>query len=139
MHHNQRTVAGEISFSGTGVHSGRTVNLTIKPAPPNHGIKFIRTDLRNAPCIPALFKMVTDTTSATVLGSNGAIVSTVEHLLACLAGLSIDNALVEIDSYEVPILDGSAAPFVTKIKQGLNPSGRGVMVTIASPDVTFTP
>lgn len=117
MHCHQRTVAGEISCSGTGVHSGRTVNLTIKPAPPNHGIKFIRTDLRNAPCIPALFKMVTDTTAATVLGSNGVIVSTVEHLLAGLAGLSIDNALIEIDAYEIPILDGSAFPFVSMINE----------------------
>ncbi|MEW6077702.1 MAG: UDP-3-O-acyl-N-acetylglucosamine deacetylase [Thermodesulfobacteriota bacterium] len=117
MYYCQRTVAGAVSCSGTGVHSGRTVNLTVKPAPPNHGIKFVRTDLSNAPSIPALFKMVTDTTSATVLGSNGAIVSTVEHLLATLAGLSIDNALIEIDSYEIPILDGSAFPFVTMIKQ----------------------
>ncbi len=117
MHHHQRTVAGNISCNGTGVHSGRPVNLTIKPAPSNHGIKFVRKDLRNAPCIPAVFKMVTDTTAATVLGSNGAIVSTVEHLLACLAGLSIDNALIEIDAYEIPILDGSAFPFVDMIKQ----------------------
>jgi UDP-3-O-[3-hydroxymyristoyl] N-acetylglucosamine deacetylase len=117
MHLHQRTVAGEVSFSGTGVHSGRTVNLTIKPAPPNHGIKFVRTDLRNAPSIPGVFKMVTDTTSATVLGNNGVIVSTVEHLMACLAGLSIDNALIEIDAYEVPILDGSAYPFVKIINQ----------------------
>ena len=117
MHHHQRTVAGEISCSGTGVHSGRTVNLKIKPAPPNHGIKFIRTDLINAPSIPALFKVVTDTTAATVLGIDGVIVSTVEHLLACLAGLSIDNALIEIDSYEIPILDGSAFPFVDMISQ----------------------
>ena len=117
MHHHQRTVAGEISCSGTGVHSGRTVNLKIKPAPPNHGIKFIRTDLINAPSIPALFKMVTDTTAATVLGIDGVIVSTVEHLLACLAGLAIDNALIEIDSYEIPILDGSAFPFVDMINK----------------------
>jgi UDP-3-O-[3-hydroxymyristoyl] N-acetylglucosamine deacetylase len=117
MHTHQRTVAGEVFCSGTGVHSGRTVNLTIKPAPPNHGIKFVRTDLINAPSISALFKMVTDTTSATVLGNNGVIVSTVEHLLASLAGLSIDNALIEIDSYEIPILDGSALPFVTLINR----------------------
>lgn len=117
MHNQQRTVAGKISCSGTGVHSGRTVNLAINPAPPNHGIKFVRTDLRNAPCIPALFKMVTDTSAATVLGNDGVIVSTVEHLLAGLAGLSIDNALIEIDSYEIPILDGSAIPFVTMINQ----------------------
>lgn len=117
MQHHQRTVAGAVSCSGTGVHSGKTVNLTIKPAPPNHGIKFIRTDLINAPRIPALFKMVTDTTSATVLGIDGAIVSTVEHLLASLAGLSIDNALIEVDGYEIPILDGSAYPFVDMILQ----------------------
>lgn len=117
MYTQQQTVAGRISCSGTGVHSGKPVNLTITPAPPNHGIKFVRKDLRNAPCIPALFKMVTDTSAATVLGNDGVIVSTVEHLLACLSGLSIDNALIEIDSYELPILDGSAFPFVAMIKQ----------------------
>jgi len=93
------------------VHSGKTVNLKINPAPVNHGIKFVRTDLLDSPCISALFKMVVDTSLATVIGYDGFIVSTIEHLMAAFSGLSIDNALVEIDAYEMPIMDGSAAPF----------------------------
>lgn len=116
MHFYQRTISAQAECAGVGVHSGKPVTLRIKPAPPNHGIKFKRTDLVNAPCIPALFKMVTDTSLATVLGNNGTIVSTVEHLMASFTGLSIDNALVEISAYEMPIMDGSAFPFVEMIK-----------------------
>ena len=105
-----------MNCSGVGVHSGKKVNLTIKPAPPNHGIKFIRTDLLDCPVISAHFNMVVDTSLATVIGFEGFIVSTIEHLMASFAGLSIDNALVEIDSYEMPIMDGSAYPFTSLIK-----------------------
>lgn len=108
----QRTLAKSVSCSGIGLHSGKNVNLTVKPAPPNHGIKFRRMDLPGKPTITAHFNMVVDTSLATVLGFNGFIVSTIEHLMSSLAGLAIDNALVEIDDYEVPIMDGSAAPFV---------------------------
>lgn len=111
----QRTLAGQASCSGVGLHSGRTVNLTIRPAPVNHGIKFIRKDLPDSPGISAHFNRVVDTSLATVIGYNGFIVSTIEHLMASFAGLSIDNAIVELDSYEVPIMDGSAAPFVAMI------------------------
>lgn len=111
----QRTVGRSVSCAGVGVHSGKPTTLTIKPAPPNHGIKFVRSDLRNPPCIPALFKMVTDTSAATVLGFDGAIVSTIEHLMASFGGLGIDNAVVEIDAYEIPIMDGSAFSFVDMI------------------------
>ena len=107
----QQTVARTIRCSGIGLHSGKAVNLTIKPAPVNHGIKFVRTDLPDTPVIPARFNCVVDTSLATVIGSNGAIVSTVEHLMASLAGLSVDNALIELDAYEVPVMDGSAGPF----------------------------
>ena len=107
----QQTVARTIRCSGIGLHSGRAVNMKIKPAPVNHGIKFVRTDLADKPVIPARFNCVVDTSLATVIGTNGAIVSTVEHLMASLAGLSIDNALVELDAYEVPVMDGSAGPF----------------------------
>ena len=82
----------------------------------NHGIKFIRTDLLNCPSISAHFNMVVDTSLATVIGYDGFIVSTIEHLMASFAGLSIDNALVELDAYEVPIMDGSAGPFTALIK-----------------------
>ncbi|MBW2489798.1 MAG: UDP-3-O-acyl-N-acetylglucosamine deacetylase [Deltaproteobacteria bacterium] len=117
MYFQQRTVAKPVKCSGVGVHSGKKVNLTIKPAPPNHGIKFIRTDLLDCPMISAHFNMVVDTSLATVIGVEGFIVSTIEHLMASFAGLSVDNALVEIDSYEMPIMDGSAGPFTSLIKK----------------------
>ncbi|MBU4344445.1 MAG: UDP-3-O-acyl-N-acetylglucosamine deacetylase [Desulfobacteraceae bacterium] len=115
MHFKQRTVAGLINCSGVGIHSGKKVNLTIKPAPTNHGIKFKRIDLPDSPSISAHFNMVVDTSLATVIGYNGFIVSTIEHLMATFAGLSIDNALVEIDGYEMPIMDGSAEVFTSSI------------------------
>lgn len=117
MHFLQRTIRKPVQFSGVGLHSGKTVNVKIRPAPVNHGIKFKRIDLPGSPCIPALFKMVVDTTLATVIGYDGCIVSTIEHLMASFAGLSIDNALVELDAYEVPVMDGSAGPFIELIKQ----------------------
>lgn len=111
MHLRQRTLAGPVSCSGVGVHSGKTVRMTIKPAPVNHGIQFVRLDLPGTPAIPAHFSRVVDTSLATVIGNDGAIVSTIEHLMATFAGLSIDNARVELDGYEVPIMDGSARTF----------------------------
>ena len=116
MYCRQRTLVRTISCSGVGVHSGREVNLKIKPAPINHGIKFVRTDLQDSPCISARFNMVVDTSLATVIGVEGFIVSTIEHLMASFAGLSVDNALVEIDAHEMPIMDGSAAPFTRLIQ-----------------------
>jgi len=112
---HQRTVNKAVSCSGIGLHSGKTVHLTLKPTSVNHGIKFVRKDLPDNPSIPARFNCVVDTSLATVIGSNGVIVSTIEHLMACLAGLSIDNAIVELDSYEVPVMDGSAGPFTRMI------------------------
>ncbi|MEJ2656014.1 MAG: UDP-3-O-acyl-N-acetylglucosamine deacetylase [Desulfobacterales bacterium] len=116
MHIHQRTIARSANCTGIGIHSGKRVNLTIKPAPPNHGIKFIRKDLLDCPVISAHFNMVVDTSLATVIGYEGFIVSTIEHLMASFAGLSIDNALVEVDNYEMPIMDGSAGPFTSMIK-----------------------
>ncbi|MCF8092340.1 MAG: UDP-3-O-acyl-N-acetylglucosamine deacetylase [Desulfotignum sp.] len=107
----QRTLAQNVALSGTGVHSGKKNNIMVKPAMENHGIKFRRVDLPGTQDIPALFKRVVDTSLATVLGINGAIVSTIEHLMASFAGLGIDNALVEMDEYEMPIMDGSAKDF----------------------------
>ena len=111
----QRTLERAVSCSGIGLHSGKTVHLTLKPASINHGIKFVRTDLPDNPCIPARFNCVVDTSLATVIGTDGVIVSTIEHLMAGLAGLSIDNVIVELDSYEVPVMDGSAGPFTRLI------------------------
>ena len=112
---NQRTITGPVRFSGVGLHSGKDVNLTIKPAPANHGIRFVRTDVLEHPGISAHFSRVIDTSLATVIGNDGVIVSTIEHLMACLAGLCIDNAIVELDAYEVPVMDGSAEPFTKEI------------------------
>jgi UDP-3-O-[3-hydroxymyristoyl] N-acetylglucosamine deacetylase len=117
MHFSQRTIKKPVNCKGIGLHSGKKVNLTIKPAPVNHGIKFIRTDLLNSPGITAHFNQVVDTSLATVIGSDGCIVSTIEHLMASFAGLSIDNVLVELDAYEVPVMDGSAGPFIEMIKK----------------------
>lgn len=114
--HLQKTIAQEAHCSGIGVHSGKKVNLAIKPAPINHGIKFVRTDLPSQPIVSARFNKVVDTSLATVIGEDGFIISTIEHLMAALAGLTIDNALVEVDNYELPIMDGSAGPFVAMIK-----------------------
>jgi len=116
MHFRQRTISKPVCFSGVGVHSGKKVNLTIKPAPVNHGIKFVRTDLTDKPSVSAHFNMVVDTSLATVIGYDGFIVSTIEHLMATFAGFSIDNAIVELDAYELPIMDGSAGPFISYIK-----------------------
>ncbi len=113
----QKTLACPVTVRGTGVHSGKTTTLTLKPAPENHGIRFRRTDLPGTQDIQGIFSQVVDTSLATVLGTNGAIVSTVEHLMASFAGLGIDNALVEIDDYEIPIMDGSAKVFTELIKK----------------------
>jgi UDP-3-O-[3-hydroxymyristoyl] N-acetylglucosamine deacetylase len=116
LHLLQRTLAAEFSCSGIGVHSGQRVNLSVKPAPVNHGIKFYRIDLPGTPCVSAHFNRVVDTSLATVIGEDGCIVSTIEHLMASLSGHAIDNAIVEIDSYELPIMDGSAGPFSDLIR-----------------------
>lgn len=121
----QQTLAAPISCSGTGVHSGKEATLTIKPAPENHGIRFFRTDLPGTQGIPALFSRVVDTSLATVIGENGIIVSTIEHLMASFAGMGIDNARVELDNYEMPIMDGSAAVFSQKINEA------GIIVQMA--------
>ena len=109
----QRTLKAPIGCVGVGLHCGRRVSLNLKPADPGHGVVFRRTDLGRD--IPARFDRVVDTQLATVLGDESwasARVGTVEHLMAALSALGIDNALVELDGPEVPVLDGSAAPFV---------------------------
>ncbi|MBF0451827.1 MAG: UDP-3-O-acyl-N-acetylglucosamine deacetylase [Candidatus Magnetomorum sp.] len=111
----QNTIVNSVSCAGVGLHSGHTVNLTLKPGQPNQGIIFVRTDLPGQPEISAIFQRVVDTSLATVLGSEGAIVSTTEHLMAALTGFGIDNIIIEMDDYEVPIMDGSAAAFADLI------------------------
>jgi UDP-3-O-[3-hydroxymyristoyl] N-acetylglucosamine deacetylase len=115
----QRTLKGTVALSGIALHSGKTVQLNLHPAAPNHGISFVRTDLKNAPAIRAHYKNVINTQMATVLGSSEmreARVSTVEHLLAAFQILGVDNALVEVDGPEIPILDGSAVQFCQAIE-----------------------
>ena len=114
---NQRTINEPISCQGVGLHSGIPVTLTLRPASADHGIVFVRTDLPRPVAIPALSENVVDTSLATTLGKGGARVSTVEHLLAGLAGMGIDNVRVELDGPEVPIMDGSAAPFAALVQQ----------------------
>jgi UDP-3-O-[3-hydroxymyristoyl] N-acetylglucosamine deacetylase len=114
---HQCTLAKAAVCTGIGVHSGREVNLTIRPAPVNHGIKFCRVDLPDRPMVSAHLSKVIDTSLATVIGHDGFIVSTIEHLMASFSGLGIDNALVEIDAHEMPIMDGSAAPFSRLLRQ----------------------
>lgn len=123
----QRTVARRISLSGIGVHSGRPAAITLSPAEPDTGIIFVRTNLRDQDDveIAARAESVSSTALCTVLGDPaGASVATVEHLLAALSGLGVDNAMVEVDGPEVPVMDGSAVAFVEAVDQaGLRTQG----------------
>lgn len=110
----QNTIKNEILVSGLGLHTGRVINMKLMPAPRDTGVVFIRIDKGNVK-IKANVCFVSDTTFATTLASEGVKVGTVEHLLAALAGLHIDNVFVEIDGPEVPIMDGSALPFISTI------------------------
>ncbi|WP_205966318.1 bifunctional UDP-3-O-[3-hydroxymyristoyl] N-acetylglucosamine deacetylase/3-hydroxyacyl-ACP dehydratase [Parapedobacter sp. SGR-10] len=115
MNAKQRTIKREISISGIGLHTGKSVTLTIKPAPENHWFKFRRVDLEDQPVVAVDADNVTDTSRGTTISENGASVSTIEHLMAALVGLEIDNVIIDIDGPEVPILDGSSAVFVEKL------------------------
>jgi len=112
----QRTLKKKVHCTGIGLHCGQKVSITLNPAPENTGIKFVRKDLPGKPVIDARFENVIDTTLATTIGHNGCRVSTIEHLMAALFGLGIDNVVVELDGPEVPIMDGSAGPYVFLIK-----------------------
>jgi len=114
--YRQRTLKGEIGCTGIGLHTGKKVRINIRPAPCDTGIRFVRTDLEGHPMIEARFDNVLDTTLATSIGLNGCRIGTIEHLMASFYGLGIDNAVVELDGPEVPIMDGSSAPFVFLLK-----------------------
>ncbi|HEY0749678.1 MAG TPA: UDP-3-O-acyl-N-acetylglucosamine deacetylase, partial [Chitinophagaceae bacterium] len=107
----QHTIAAETSISGVGIHTGQTVTIAIKPSEPNTGISFQRVDLPGKPIVKADVDNVVETTRSTTIEANGARVATIEHLMAALVGAQIDNVFIEINGPEVPILDGSAAPF----------------------------
>lgn len=115
--HLQRTLKKETHCANIGLHSGRKVNMTIKPAPVDTGIIFVRGDLPQSKPIAAHFQSVCDTTLATSIGSDGVTVSTVEHILSAFSGMGLDNAIIELDSFEVPIMDGSARSFVNMLKE----------------------
>lgn len=112
----QKTLAQPIKTVGIGLHSGRKSTLTIKPAPIDFGIQFVRVDMPDAVPIPAHALAVCDTRLASVIQSQGVKVSTVEHLLSACSGLGLDNLLIEVDAEEVPIMDGSAASFLFLIE-----------------------
>ena len=112
MNVHQCTIAEEVTLAGVGLHTGAEVRMTFKPAPTGHGIRFKRTDLEGQPELEALADYVVDTSRGTTLQKGEARVGTVEHVLAALAGLQIDNVLVELDNVETPIMDGSSRVFV---------------------------
>jgi len=113
----QQTLAEPVTCTGVGIHSGEKVSVTITPAPSNHGITFGRTDLPGTTAVSALFNKVVDTSLATVIGQDGFIVSTIEHIMAALTGMQIDNAKILVSGYEIPVMDGSALPFVKAFKK----------------------
>ena len=115
---NQKTINKDLTFKGIGLHSGIAVTMTVKPAAPNSGIIFKRIDLKeNNIIIPNIFNVSSAIFCTTISNEVGVSVSTVEHLMGALYGLGIDNALIEIDNQEVPILDGSAKLFVEAISK----------------------
>ena len=113
---NQKTINSPVTLEGTGLHSGKNVKICIKPAEPNTGIIFKRVDLKINNIVYPNFSNVTNTSlNTTISNEYGVTVSTIEHLMGALFGLGIDNVIIEIDNEEVPILDGSAKEFVSKI------------------------
>lgn len=123
----QRTIQNQVTCTSVGLHTGRKISMTVKPAGVNEGITFIRKDATGKKeRIKAAIENVTDTTLATTIGNNGSAISTIEHLLSALRGMGIDNAEIEIDGPEVPVMDGSALPFVNMIKSaGIREQDRG--------------
>ena len=110
----QQTLKKKYTFEGKGLHTGRYAHMTVCPAPANTGIVFVRTDADNA-TVTALAENVSNTARSTTISENGVSVSTIEHILSALTGMEVDNALIEIDNIEVPILDGSAKPYIDAI------------------------
>lgn len=111
----QHTLSQSISFEGKGLHTGQYARMTVEPAPVDCGIKFIRSDIGDSAVVEALAENVSNTARSTTLSCGGISVSTVEHLLSALTGMGIDNAIVRMDNVEVPILDGSARPYVEAV------------------------
>ena len=136
---NQKTISKKISFLGIGIHSGMKVTLSILPASPNTGIVFKRIDIKKNNLIYPLYNNVSDTTLCTTIANEYNVkVSTIEHLMGSMYGLGIDNAIIEIDSQEVPILDGSGKLFVEQIKKvGLQTSDQPIKIIKIDKQVTI--
>ncbi len=136
---NQKTINENLTFKGIGLHSGLTATMTIKPAVPNSGIIFKRIDLKkDNVIIPNIFNVSSAVFCTTISNETGACVSTIEHLMGALYGLGIDNALIEIDNQEVPILDGSAKLFVEGIsKVGIKSSDVAIKVIKIEKKIEF--
>lgn len=158
MTESQQTITRETSLSGVGVHTGLSATITLKPAPPDHGIVFTRTDMPGCPSIPARVEFISGSERGTRLSRDGAEVRTVEHLLAALRSHQVDNLAIEMDGPEPPMEDGSALPFTRMLKTaGLRPQdaprrsfflpgpvylvqGEGVMVALPAEElrIAFT-
>ncbi len=113
----QHTIGKEVTVSGVGLHIGVIATMTFVPAPPNHGYKFRRMDLEGYPTVDADVDYVVDVSRGTTLEQNGARVFTVEHVLAALVGLEIDNVLIQLDGPEPPIMDGSSIQFIRVLEE----------------------
>lgn len=117
MNVKQKTIRTEVSVSGVGLHTGEAVTMTFRPAPENHGYKFRRVDMEGSPVIDADVDNVSDTSRGTTLAQNGAKISTVEHVLAALVGMELDNIMIDVDGPEIPIMDGSAIQFIDELEK----------------------
>ena len=136
----QKTLKDKVHFSGIGLHSGVTVNVCIKPAEPNFGIVFKRIDIKkNNIVIPNFMNVSNTSLNTTIQNAFGVKVSTIEHLMGALFGLGIDNALIEINNEEVPILDGSAKVFIEKIiSVGINASSSPIKVIKINKEINYS-
>ncbi len=136
----QKTIKENVQFSGKALHNGQNVNICIKPGEPNFGIVFKRVDLKSNNLVYPNFNNVTNTSlNTTIENEFGVRVSTIEHLMGALFGLGIDNALIEIDNEEVPILDGSAKEFIDKIiSVGINKSNSPIKIIKINKEVNYT-
>jgi len=119
MNNKQKTIKKEISVSGVGLHTGKEVTLTFKPATINHGYAFVRADLEGKPMVNANVEYVVDTQRGTNLEKNGVKINTSEHVLAAVVGLGIDNIIIELNSAEPPIMDGSSKYFIKALEEAL--------------------
>ena len=136
---NQKTIKNEINFTGVGLHSGKNVNVSIKPSDPNTGIIFKRVDLDKDNLVIPNFSNVSNTSlNTTISNEMGVKVSTIEHLMGALFGLGVDNVIVEVDNEEIPILDGSAKEFIERIASvGLKVSDAPIKIIKIKKEVKF--